>query len=202
MKNAKLSKMTENVQEISKKVIKWANDRGIIQNGNSITQGMKLVSEMGELAENIRHFQNSTSRSNDMKFLRLIKDDIGDMMVVLTILAEMKDLDFYRIFLEALANNAITSKVKFSSIEPNKKEGIESFLYVSSSVGDLSDNIIKGRNIEEDLGGVLGNLFDLTKALGIRIDNCYDEAYNDIKDRKGYLNKDGVFVKEGDVEKS
>jgi NTP pyrophosphatase (non-canonical NTP hydrolase) len=26
--------------------------------------------------------------------------------------------------------------------------------------------------------------------------SCFEAAYNEIKDRKGYLNKDGIFVKE------
>jgi hypothetical protein len=34
--------------------------------------------------------------------------------------------------------------------------------------------------------------------IGTDITECLQVAYNDIKDRKGYLNKQGVFVKEGD----
>ena len=57
---------------------KWGLDRGIIQNGDTLAQGLKLVSEMGELADNL---------AKD----RCIKDDIGDCMVVLTMLANMTD---------------------------------------------------------------------------------------------------------------
>lgn len=56
----------------------WGLDRGIIQNGNVLAQGLKLVSELGELADNL---------AKD----RCIKDDIGDCMVVLTMLANMTD---------------------------------------------------------------------------------------------------------------
>ena len=56
----------------------WANDRQIIQNGDILAQGLKLVSEMGELADNLA--KN-----------RCIKDDIGDCMVVLNNLAHMTD---------------------------------------------------------------------------------------------------------------
>ena len=30
--------------------------------------------------------------------------------------------------------------------------------------------------------------------------NCWNVAYADIKDRKGYLNENGTFIKDGDVE--
>lgn len=56
----------------------WANDRQIIQNGNILAQGLKLVSEIGELADNL---------AKD----RCIKDDIGDCIVVLNNLAQMTD---------------------------------------------------------------------------------------------------------------
>lgn len=56
----------------------WANDRQIIQNGDILAQGLKLVSEIGELADNL---------AKD----RCIKDDIGDCMVVLNNLAHMTD---------------------------------------------------------------------------------------------------------------
>ena len=57
----------------------WANDRQIIQNGDILAQGLKLVSEIGELADNL---------AKD----RCIKDDIGDCFVVLNNLAHMTGL--------------------------------------------------------------------------------------------------------------
>lgn len=91
-------------------VLQWATDRGIIENGNSNTQMLKLVSEMGELADNL-------AKGND------VSDDIGDCMVVLTIIARLQGLD---------------------------------------------------------------------------LTTCTDKAWSDIKDRKGFLNKEGVFIKESD----
>jgi hypothetical protein len=93
---------------IEDRVLQWADDRGILKNGRPETQMLKLVSEMGELADNL-------AKGKD------IKDDIGDCLVVLTIIANMKKT-----------------------------------------------------NLAE----------------------CYTVAYNDIKDRKGYLNENGVFIKE------
>ena len=93
------------------KFTQWGLDRGIIQNGNELAQGLKLVSEMGELADNLAKG-------------RCIKDDIGDCMVVLNMLANMT---------------------------------------------------------------------------GVKLEDCLAQAWGDIKDRKGYMNEHGVFIKEGDV---
>lgn len=56
----------------------WANERGLIQNGNSITQVTKLFEEGGELAAAIL-------RDDKPK----IQDAIGDCVVVLTNLASI-----------------------------------------------------------------------------------------------------------------
>ena len=31
------------------------------------------------------------------------------------------------------------------------------------------------------------------------LEECLAFAYNEIKDRKGYMNSEGIFIKEGDV---
>ena len=98
------------LNELEVKTIQWADDRGILWNSTAQIQGLKLVSEMGELADNLA--KN-----------RCVKDDIGDNLVVLAIIANMR---------------------------------------------------------------------------GTSLTECWDIAYNDIKDRKGYLNEDGIFIKEGD----
>lgn len=94
------------------KFTQWGLDRGIIQNGNELAQGLKLVSEMGELADNLAKG-------------RCIKDDIGDCMVVLNMLANMT---------------------------------------------------------------------------GVKVEDCLAQAWGDIRYRKGVMNENGVFIKDGDSE--
>ena len=60
---------------------KWAEVRGIYSNGDAKTQYVKLQEEAGELAKALLE--------NDQYE---IQDAIGDMVVVLTNLAELKDL--------------------------------------------------------------------------------------------------------------
>lgn len=100
------------IDQLAEKVIEWGNARGIIDNGTPQAQTLKLMSEVGELADNIAKGRYEAA-----------KDDIGDCIVVLIMIATQID----------------------------------------TSLGE-----------------------------------CLEVAYNDIKDRKGYLNSDGIFVKEGD----
>ena len=73
-------------------------------------------------------------------------------------------------------------------------------LKLVSEVGELADNVAKGRAIKDDIGDCFVVLCNLAKMSGYTMGECAAHAYNDIKDRKGYLNKDGVFIKESDLE--
>jgi len=88
----------------------WAQDRNLIEGSTVQSQFVKLIEEIGELAEAI-------AKGKDEQFM----DSIGDAFVVLTILAAQKDLE---------------------------------------------------------------------------IEECVVHAWHEIKDRKGYLTPEGIFVKE------
>lgn len=98
------------MKELQYNILQWAHARGILTNSSPQIQGLKLVSEVGELCDNLAKCRD-------------VRDDIGDAIVVLTIIANMK---------------------------------------------------------------------------GTTLEECMEVAYNDIKDRKGYLNSDGIFIKETD----
>lgn len=101
------------LEELVERVIDWGHARGIIDNGNPLSQTLKLGSEFGELCDNIAKGRHEKA-----------KDDIGDMIVVLCMIAAQIDTD---------------------------------------------------------------------------LQECLSVAYSDIKDRGGYLNSDGIFIKEGDI---
>ena len=60
----------------------WHEQRKITVNGNSITQTVKLLEEAGELAAGI------VREDKD-----LIKDSLGDMIVVMVAIAELEGLE-------------------------------------------------------------------------------------------------------------
>jgi NTP pyrophosphatase (non-canonical NTP hydrolase) len=60
----------------------WAEDRNLIEGSDLKSQFVKLIEEAGELA-------NAIGKKNDIEFA----DAIGDMFVVLTILAAQNGMD-------------------------------------------------------------------------------------------------------------
>jgi NTP pyrophosphatase (non-canonical NTP hydrolase) len=65
-------------------------------------------------------------------------------------------------------------------------------------MGELSDNICKGKDVADDIGDMIVVLINIAERNGLTIEDCLEQAWNDIKDRKGKM-VDGIFVKEGDL---
>ena len=67
-----------------------------------------------------------------------------------------------------------------------------------SEMGELADAIIKRDRpaIVEGIGDVLVCLILVGTLEDTDLTKCLEAAYSEIKDRKGYLNKNGVFVKQ------
>lgn len=69
-------------------------------------------------------------------------------------------------------------------------------LKLIQEVGELSDNLCKGKTPIDDIGDCMVVLAIIAEQHNLSIEGCLQHAYNDIKDRKGMM-IDGVFVKEG-----
>lgn len=68
-----------------------------------------------------------------------------------------------------------------------------------SEIGELADNVVKGRCVKDDIGDCIVVLNTLALMNDTTLEQCLAQAYDDIKDRKGYMNELGVFIKEGDT---
>ncbi len=67
------------LEELVESVEKWHEDRNLIDGSTDKDQVLKLLQEMGELSD-------SVCKGND------IRDDVGDMLVVLINIAKRNDL--------------------------------------------------------------------------------------------------------------
>jgi len=69
---------------------------------------------------------------------------------------------------------------------------------LEEEVNELRDGITSN-NMEEIVDGV-GDcavvLINICALLDVNLTDCLAHAYEQIKDRKGYMNKEGIFVKE------
>jgi len=62
-------------------------------------------------------------------------------------------------------------------------------------VGELSDNVCKQKDVRDDIGDIIVVLINIAERNNITIAECLQQAYDDIKDRKGKM-VDGIFIKE------
>ena len=52
------------------------------------------------------------------------------------------------------------------------------------------------KKYKDAVGDVLITLVNGAALADVNVISCFNDAYNEIKDRKGFMNKDGIFVKE------
>lgn len=76
--------------ELEKKVLEWARVRGILIHSSSILQVPKLKEELDELYDGL-----------DANDIDEIRDAIGDILVVLTIIAHLEGMDLTECYSQA-----------------------------------------------------------------------------------------------------
>lgn len=69
-------------------------------------------------------------------------------------------------------------------------------------VGELAQGINKKDNnlIVDSIGDCIVVLSAIANLVNTSINDCWYAAYNEIKDRKGILTKEGLFIKEEDLD--
>lgn len=109
-------------RELEIHIIRWAEERGIVQNSNIQAQARKTLEEAGELLESAAAMRAVGIFTDEQdEYRKAYRDALGDVLVTLIVGAATADIDLL---------------------------------------------------------------------------DCLSDAYQEIKDRKGYLRPDGVFVKE------
>ena len=152
------------MNELIQKIEQWATDRNIIKGSKPIDQAMKLFSEFGELADNV-------GKGRDCR------DDIGDVFVVLTIMAKQLGL-------------SINDAIKFDASSRGTQK------HAVCDLGLALNYFVRSEN-KDCLRSCLMALHAICKGELIDFKECVQIAYNDIKDRKGIMSN-GVFIKESD----
>lgn len=184
------------LKETQEKVIQWSTVRRILSESKPHEQFNKLVEEVGELANGIAKNK-----------LDVIKDSVGDALVVLTNLLAMTGSKFN---LDKL--NEENSDVEFGFISKSKSPHIQ-MLQVQANLGYmatvLSDYVADTFSSEEpaeladyiypeEYAGFVENLRAISSIYGFTVEEAFESAYNEIKDRKGMM-KNGSFVKYEDL---
>ncbi len=160
---------------ILNKVKKWFVDRDLEHGGRLDKQALKLSEEFGELCAGYL-------KQNE----KLTKDSIGDCAVVVVGLALLIRRDVQSIFEEA--NNI------------RRKEVMDCFKLLNANISEfqLSQDLASKEMCRHNLVRAVAYLKSISKGLDYDFADCFEVAYNEIKDRKGKW-IDGSFVKEEDL---
>lgn len=145
------------LDQLTRKVRIWAEERNILLGCTPLDQSMKLFSEFGELADNIGKGRDT-------------KDDIGDVLVVTIIMSTQMNFDIIPEY-EAIT---ITGLDQFT----DKQLALSLNMALCSFVM-MPDN--------KSIPQVLSLLSMLAVIKGSTLAECLGVAYNDIKDRKGRM---------------
>ena len=142
------------LQELQVLILQWAKEKDLLKFENAPKQRLKLLEEVGETARAI--LKNNHEG---------VKDGIGDIFVVLVILADQ-----------------LSEEILFDMTRASKDDN-QDFVF-------LFDNILNSNGLYFSIS----YLNDICKKLDLNLAECANLAWNEIKDRKGNT-IDGVFIK-------
>lgn len=179
------------LSELNLAIIKWAEDRQILKHSTAYAQAFKTAEEVMELVEAkylLRYLMAYKVSDWDYQHDRVheqIRDALGDVYVTLVVGGKCFDLEYC----DNSTLDANWSKVKASSV-PNPVDRLQKSL-IPLGVGS------KGQ-VSYWMNWLLmvSYLAQVAEEAGTTLEACVNQAYAQIKDRKGHLNASGVFVKE------
>jgi hypothetical protein len=150
----------------------------LINGSDSKSQFAKGVSEFGEVS-------NALLKNDDAELV----DGIGDVIVVLTILAAQNGL---------LIEDCVSNSVQPDDY-PATVTDYSLYLFAAVHFGFLGDAILKGqtKKVGEHIGHIAVCLSGLAKVSNLSFISCVESSYNEIKDRKGVM-YNGAFIKSDD----
>ena len=157
------------IEELVLLIEQWAEDRNIINGTKPIDQTMKLFSEFGELADNV-------GKGRDCR------DDIGDVFVVLTIMAKQTESEINILTLPSLENLSLKQYVIELGFSLNN------FVFACDTAGEEDGNL--------DIA--IMSLIRIAHLHNVTLQECVQIAYKDIKDRVGVV-YNGLYIKSTDI---
>lgn len=188
----------------AQKILDWAHERGIDTPENIEKQQLKLVEEIGELAEGINKHR-----------IDQVKDSIGDTFVVLVILFKKmypyatspnNNLGFDEAFKDLEESCEIstiqTAYYYFLQLYKANDFGIANIIEQSCDTEKVYSDDEYERKMLNDYkrvnNQVMKYLSYIAQYYDTTLTDCVAEAYDTIKDRTGET-KNGVFIKKEDL---
>jgi hypothetical protein len=173
-----------NLQELDTLIVQWGLDRMIIQHSTPFAQLEKTGEEVKELIESFAAYKAlyGTELTITKEFhLNEIKDAIGDIYVTLVIGHGIYTRQGLGLFILGDQTSERDPVTKLQAMLT------EAAFYAGAGLV---------RRYSEAVQRMTGLLQQICETYDTTLEECVEQAYNEIKDRKGYLNDQGIFVKE------
>lgn len=187
----------EGLRELFGKIREWAGARNILKGCTPLAQACKLSEEMNEVITAIVKGK-----------FELLKDGIGDSVVVLDIIAAQLGADFEDVVNTSDYTQMLAQLEAVAALHPEKnRAGIIGTLNAQTSdiIGalynydiDNEESLADAVIAIEHLRRMYCTLYIIAHHYDLTLYECVNFAYGEIKDRKGEM-RDGVFVKEADL---
>lgn len=166
--------------ELIKKTFQWGIDRNLYKYSSVPVQLVKLSEEFLE-------YLIADREDNDKK----IDDAIGDMQVVL--------LNLIGVDLTTKAGRDLTADELVDALrKPDLLEAKDYTKFNNDFIKFFEFLIKNGIRNKISSIGMFWNFINFLDEIKVNHVECLITAYNEIKDRKGYLTPEGNFVKEED----
>jgi hypothetical protein len=173
--------------ELTDKIFAWGKARKIHENGNTVTQLVKAREEYEE-----------TKDAAINKDLDELRDGIGDTYVCLVqacgcagVLITNGTPDGYGRERSRQSCDWESVKILTYELDPMLR-GFQDFLDLANEEG----REVTAQEILSESVQLVFQLGVIALEAGFTFEECLEQAYNEIKDRTGHLNEDGVFVKD------
>ncbi|XWY20103.1 MazG-like family protein [Bisgaard Taxon 45] len=195
-------------EQLIDNVKQWARDRGLDTGSTLGKQFVKLMEEFGELCGGL------AKQKTDV-----IADSIGGMIVVMVVMDTI--YDNLPIKLKPENNDNLNIKQTMETLESKHKQYMRDMyaehyfnrydrriLQASSALASVGDECCRIDVFGEDMGvdflsegvfNVIRELYNIATAFGLNVNDCLNQAWNEIKDRKGKM-VGQVWVKEVDLD--
>lgn len=103
-----------------------------------------------------------------------------------------------------LEMNQLIEKVEQWSKDKGLDKGNQFTQYAKASeeMGEVAEALCRNNDekLKDGIGDVIVTLIILAQQNGMTLEECLNQAYNEIKDRTGVMSKDGSFIKSEDIE--
>lgn len=209
--------MKKKIDQFTKNYVEWAVKRNITSGLSMHSQFVKLAEEAKEIAEGSKELC-SAIKDNDKEKVKkacdMIKDGIGDVIVVATIIAKQyQEKDPTNAELVSSSFFALTQVEKDPYVDlvmqGKADTNSETAYFVSTpmnlltstlliNLGKVASDVARGRNPVNSLKLFCANIEVIASFLQLDLVECLEMAWNEIKDRKGLV-VDGVFIKFDDL---